>query len=385
MQTQMEAEMEKTEQPGVMKAIAVLPGKPGSVHLARMPKPSVNDVPGGRGVLVKVLRVGVDGTDKEINAAEYGAAPPGFDFLVIGHESFGRVLEVGRNVTEFRPGDYVVASVRRPGSSLYDRIGLQDMTTDDTYFERGINLRHGFLSEYYVDSADYMVKVAPGVREVGVLMEPSSVAQKAINQAWEIQRRLRVWCPRKAAVLGTGTLGLLASLFLRLRGLDVTAIGRTRPPYLNSTLLEEIGVRYLSTLDTSLKQAAQAYGPFDFILEGTGVSSLVFEAMEALGKNGVLAMVSITGGDHKIEIPADMINQGFVLGNKVAFGSVNASRQDFESGAADLAQAELSYPGWLRKLLTHPVKGLENYDLLMKTLTETKGAIKVFCEVAPLE
>ncbi|MCI0355999.1 MAG: glucose dehydrogenase, partial [Acidobacteria bacterium] len=127
------------------------------------------------------------------------------------------------------------------------------------------------------------------------------------------------------------------------------------------------------------------FGPFDFILEGTGVSALVFEAMEALGKNGVLAMVSITGGDRKIEIPADMINQGFVLGNKVAFGSVNASRHDFETGAADLAQAELSYPGWLRKLLTHPVKGLENYELLMKTLTETKGAIKVFCEVAPLE
>ncbi|MGH9600796.1 MAG: glucose 1-dehydrogenase [Terriglobales bacterium] len=377
--------MAQTEQSGMMKAIAVIPGKPGSVHLATMPKPTVSEVACGRGVLVKVLRVGVDGTDKEINAAEYGAPPPGYDYLVIGHESFGRVEEVGPNVTEFRPGEYVVASVRRPGSSLYDRIGLQDMTTDDTYFERGINLLHGFLSEYYVDSADYMVKVAPGVREVGVLMEPSSVAQKAINQAWEIQRRLKVWRPRRAAVLGTGTLGLLASLFLKLRGLDVVALGRTRPPYLNSQLLEEIGVRYLSTLDTSVKQAAEAFGPFDFILEGTGVSALVFEAMEVLGKNGVLAMVSITGGERKIEVPADMINQGFVLGNKVAFGSVNASREDFESGAADLAQAELSYPGWLRKLLTHPVQGLENYDLLMKTLTEYKGAIKVFCEVAPLE
>ncbi|MGH9531735.1 MAG: alcohol dehydrogenase catalytic domain-containing protein, partial [Terriglobales bacterium] len=135
--------MDKTPQAGQMKAIAVMPGKPGSVHLASMPKPSLSEVPEGRGVLVKVLRVGVDGTDKEINAAEYGAAPPGFDFLVLGHESFGRVVEVGPNVTEFQPGDYVVATVRRPGSSIYDRIGLQDMTTDDTYFERGINLLHG--------------------------------------------------------------------------------------------------------------------------------------------------------------------------------------------------------------------------------------------------
>src|SRR5258707_10019080 len=119
-----------------MKAIAVTPGKAGSVHLAEMPKPSVSDVPDGRGVLVKVLRVGVDGTDKEINAADYGAAPPGYDFLVIGHEGFGRVEAVGENVTELQPGDYVVATVRRPGKSLYDVIGTNDMTTDDIYYER---------------------------------------------------------------------------------------------------------------------------------------------------------------------------------------------------------------------------------------------------------
>src|SRR5512143_1605646 len=204
-----------------MKAIAVHPGKPNSIHLAEFPRPSLDEVPGGRGVLVKVLRVGVDGTDKEINAAEYGAAPPGYDFLVIGHEGFGRVEAVGPRVTEVQPGDYVVASVRRPGSSLYDKIGLQDMTTDDNYFERGINLLHGYLSEYYVDSADYMVKVPQGLKEVGVLMEPSSVAEKAIHQAYEIQRRLRVWHPRRAAVMGAGSIGLLATLALRLRGLEV--------------------------------------------------------------------------------------------------------------------------------------------------------------------
>jgi glucose 1-dehydrogenase len=121
-----------------MKAIAVFPGKPNSIHLAELPKPSLGDVPNGRGVLVKVLRVGVDGTDKEINAAEYGAAPEGYEFLVIGHESFGQVEAVGPNVTELRPGDYVAATVRRPGSSIYDKIGTYDMTTDDTYFERGI-------------------------------------------------------------------------------------------------------------------------------------------------------------------------------------------------------------------------------------------------------
>src|SRR5881392_2208069 len=106
-----------------MKAISVFPGKPESVHLTDLPKPAVDQVPSGRGVLVKVLRVGVDGTDKEINAAEYGMAPDSYDFLVTGHESFGRVVEVGPNVVGITPGDYVVATVRRPGGSIYDVIG----------------------------------------------------------------------------------------------------------------------------------------------------------------------------------------------------------------------------------------------------------------------
>src|SRR6185369_10901210 len=142
-----------------MKAISVFPGKAGSVHLAETSKPSLDQVADGRGVLVKVLRVGVDGTDKEINAAEYGAAPPGFDYLIIGHEGFGQVEAVGANVSELKPGDYVVATVRRPGHSIYDVIGTNDMTTDDTYYERGINLRHGYLTEHYVDDADFIVKI----------------------------------------------------------------------------------------------------------------------------------------------------------------------------------------------------------------------------------
>lgn len=367
-----------------MKAIAVFPGKSNSVHLADLPMPSVDDIPNGRGVLVKVLRVGVDGTDREINAAEYGAPPSGYDFLVIGHESFGWVEEVGPNVTELRRGDHVVATVRRPESSLYDQIGTYDMTTDDTYYERGINLRHGFLTEYYVDDVDYIVKVPQGLKEVGVLLEPVTVVEKGIAQAYEIQRGLRVWRPRRAAVLGAGTIGLLASLVLRLRGLEVTAFGLTRKPYLNAELIEAIGARYESTADVPLLEGAERYDPFDLIFEATGFSPIVFESMQALGKNGVLVLSSVTGGDRKVEVPADKLNLEFVLGNKVMVGTVNANREYFEMGVRDMAQAEAEYPGWLKRLLTHPVKGLENYQELFAKLASTKGATKVFCEVADL-
>jgi glucose 1-dehydrogenase len=367
-----------------MKAIAVIPGNPGTVHLRDVPKPRLTGTDHGRGVLVKVLRVGVDGTDKEINAAEYGAAPDGDDFLILGHESFGQVEAVGPNVTELKPGDYVVATVRRPGSSIYDQIGTNDMTTDDTYYERGINLRHGFLAEYYIDDAEFIVKVPQGLKHVGVLLEPTTVVEKGIAQAYEIQRRLRVWRPRRAAVMGAGTIGLLATLVLRLRGLEVTTCGLTPKPYLNSDLIEALGARYQCTRELSILEGAKNYGPYDLIFEATGASPVVFDSMQALGKNGVLVLSSVTGGDRTIEIPADRINLGFVLGNKVMVGTVNANREYFELGVRDLAQAEAEYPGWLGRLLTHPVKGLENYSELLDKLTTAKGAIKVFCEIAPV-
>ncbi len=364
-----------------MKAIAVNPGTKDSVHLVEMARPEISEIANGRGVLVKVLRVGVDGTDKEINNAEYGAAPNGADFLVIGHEGFGIVEEVGANVKELKKGDYVVATVRRPGSSIYDLIGTNDMTTDDTYFERGINLRHGFLSEYYVDDADFIVKVPRGLKEVGVLLEPMTVVQKGILQAYEIQRRLKVWRPKRAAVMGAGTIGLLATLVLRLRGIEVVTFGRTSRPYLNSDLIEELGARYVSTTDISVAEYAVEHGGFDIIFEATGFSPVVFDSMQALAKNGVLVLSSVTGGDRMIEVPADKINLEFVLGNKVMVGTVNANREYFESGAKDMAQAVLEYGDWLSRLLTHPVRGLENFEQLFDHLINAKGAIKVFCEI----
>src|ERR671933_2796285 len=366
-----------------MKAIAVHPGKAHSIHLRDVPEPRLDDVPDGRGVLVEVLRVGVDGTDKEIDEAQYGAAPPGDDYLVIGHENFGRVLEVGPDVPDtIRPGGYVVASVRRPGSSLYGQIGLQDFTTEDVYYERGINLLHGYLTEEYVEDARYVFPLPDTLQKVGVLLEPTTVAEKGINHAYEIQRRLKVWQPRKALILGSGTIGLLMALAARLRGLELTVASLPLPPYLNSELVEQLGGVYYSTQDTTLGEISGERGPFDLIMDATGFSPIIWEAAEVLGKNGVLVLSSITGGERKAEIASDRINQSFVLGNKVMVGTVNASPADFRSGVTDLIKAEAIYPGWLGQLLTTPIDGLENYEQMIRELTENREAIKVYVEVA---
>jgi threonine dehydrogenase-like Zn-dependent dehydrogenase len=106
--------------------------------------------------------------------------------------------------------------------------------------------------------------------------------------------------------------------------------------------------------------------------------------MQALGKNGVLVLSSVTGGDRMIQVPADRINLEFVLGNKVMVGTVNANREYFELGVRDMSQAEAEYPGWLSRLLTDPVRGLENFRQLFQKLTSPNGSIKVYCEVGEL-
>jgi threonine dehydrogenase-like Zn-dependent dehydrogenase len=277
----------------------------------------------------------------------------------------------------------VVATVRRPGTSLYDAIGLQDMTTDDVYYERGINLLHGFLSERYVEAADHLVRLPASLAEVGVLLEPLTVVEKGLHQAFEIQRRLRVWRPRRAAVLGAGTIGLLATLALRLRGLEVTTFGKVPPPTRNAALLERLGARYLVTGDLTVPQAARRDGAYDLVFEASGFSPLVFDGMEALAKNGVLVLSSVTGGDRQVEVAADRLNLGFVLGNKVMVGTVNANREHFELGVRDLVHAESAFPGWLSGLLTHPVDGLDRVGELFEKLEGgARDAIKVFCQVA---
>jgi threonine dehydrogenase-like Zn-dependent dehydrogenase len=372
-----------------MKAVAVLPGKPNSVHLIDIPAPKLTDqpqphvcrVPDGRAVLVKVLRIGVDATDREINEALYGNAPPGSDHLIIGHESFGQVIEVGDKVTEVEPGDFVSCTVRRPGHSLYDLIGRNDLTSEETYYERGINLCHGYLTETFVDDVEYMVKVPRGLKSLGVLSEPASVCAKAIEQAYLAQQRLQIWDPRRAFVIGAGQIGLLATMMLRLRGLEVHTLATRPAPNQKSEIVEAYGATYVSTRQTPMADLAKQVGRPDLIFEATGNPDVSFHAMEVLAINGALIWTSITGGDRDVTVNGARINLEWVLGNKLLVSSVNGNRHHFALGIQALSEGELAYPGVTERILTHPVAGLDNYKEMMRLLAD-KEALKVFVNVA---
>ena len=329
-----------------------------SIHLRTdIAEPSLEEHPDGRGVLVKILQVGTCGTDREINRGEYGQSPPGDDYLVLGHECFGEVLEVGPKVKDFKPGNLVTATVRRPGTGVLDRMFFHDMTHDDVYFERGINLLHGFFCERIVEHESFLIKMPGHLREIGVLSEPMSVVQKGIRLAYFMQQaRFPDFHPRKALVTGAGAIGQLAALALRLRRVDVVVSARTPGPHRKAELLENIGARYVATQGNNMAEVLEDEGPFDIIFESSGSSRVaIAEAPFLLAKNGVCIWSSISGGDGKCEVRTDEINQAAVLGNQLFFGTVNAHLIDFERGVRDFEHGMEQFTGWLPKLLTNKI------------------------------
>jgi len=341
-----------------MKALTVIPGKPGSGAVRDVPDPVAHDDE----VMVEVVRVGLCGTDAEIERGEYGSAPAGSDVLVLGHESLGRLSD----------GGLVVASVRRPDGCPNCKRGEQDMCVWGRFTERGIGGLHGYCAERYAERPEHLFRVDPSLEPVAVLLEPLTVSEKGIRHLWSAQRRMTVWEPKRALVTGAGPVGILAALALRLRGLEVTIVERALKPA-RGELLGRIGARYAATNDTPLA----SLGPVDVVLEATGSSAVAFAAIELLGPNGAIVLTSVTGGGRRMELPADELNQRIVLRNLLVLGSVNANAADFRTGVADLAAAEKRYPGFLASLITRRVPLADAARALPHDPSQIKTVVEV--------
>lgn len=337
---------------GGSTGVAVYPGRPHSLHLTTLPLAQ----PGAGEVAVRVRRIGVCGTDREIIDAKFGTPPAGSDELVLGHEVLGVVETVGDGVDAVKPGDLVSATVRRGDGCPSCQAGQFDMCEWLGYQERGIIGQHGFMTERFLERVENLVPVTPELEPVAVLLEPLSIVEKAYRQAEEIQRRMAVWSPKTAIVLGAGPIGLLGTLLLRAKGIDIYTLARTPGPTPASRIVESSGGHYVSTKETSLRELEKTLPNIDLIIEATGYGPLAFEAMDILGNSGVLVWLSIVGGDDQQPLPVNSILRGHVLGNKVTVGSVNSAHQDFTAGVSDLGAFERLWPGLTASLITHRLR-----------------------------
>jgi threonine dehydrogenase-like Zn-dependent dehydrogenase len=341
-----------------MKAIAVIPGST-TMRLVDRPEPQVA---APDDVKVKMLRVGICGTDREEAAGGRALGPDGQQDLVIGHEMFGQVVAVGAAVARVKPGDYAVFTVRRGcGRCLPCLMNRPDMCNTGGYRERGIWGLDGYQAEYAADKERYVVKVPPELEPVGVLAEPLSVAEKAIDEAVRIQTaRLPDagatpdWLnDRRCLVAGLGPIGLLAAMALRRRGADVYGLDVVDAATARPQWLAAIGGHYVDGRQVVADKLDSVIGPVEVIIEATGVAALEFNLLDALGRNGVYVLTGIPGGSRPIDIPgADLIRR-LVLDNQAMVGSVNASRDHFQMAVDDLAYARLHWGDLTTRLISH--------------------------------
>jgi glucose 1-dehydrogenase len=340
----------------------VIPGKAGSLQLIDVPRPALSE---GK-ALLRTGKIGICGTDLEIIQGAYGEAPLGSDYLILGHECLATVEEAPVSSRGLKKGDLVVPTVRRPDGCLNCQSGESDMCLTGQYKEHGIKGLHGFCSEYSVSDVNFLVPVPAELSDVAVLLEPASVAEKGVLQTFKIQERM-IWKPQRALVLGTGPVGLLTALLLRIRGLDITAVATRPKDSLKARIVDGIGGTYVNATD----QPITGLGKFDLIMEETGVASLAVQAQGLLNNNGVFCLLGI----YRANLATQDIGHTYddiVLGNRITFGSVNANKRYFVNGIKDFKTIQQRFPGVLKSLFTRMV-GLTDYA---KAYSPTKDDIK---------
>lgn len=340
-----------------MKAITLIPHTT-TVQIKEWPEPMIQHPDE---IKVQVLSVGICGTDREEVCGGRADAPAGEKELIIGHEMLSKVVEVGSQVTTFKPGDLAVISVRRecPGCDAC-KMGRSDMCLTGNYTERGIKGRHGFQAQYVVDKVQYALPVPPQIQKIGVLAEPMSVVQKAVEEAGTIQRaRLPYlknkanWLEGKCAIVaGLGPIGILAALALRLRGANVIGLDIVDNTSPRVQILTAIGGTYFNGKKDKPASILQKHPHIDVIFDGAGIAKLDFDLLEMLGINGVFVLTGVPGDQRLIDVDGAALMRKLVLKNQVMVGSVNESLQHFKNGLEDLAAASQKWPGVVEKMIT---------------------------------
>ncbi|MBV9094607.1 MAG: glucose 1-dehydrogenase [Streptosporangiaceae bacterium] len=344
-----------------MKAVAVFPGSR-EVKVTEQEAPRITQPDQ---VMVRMLDIGICGTDKEICAFEYGTPPPGDDRLVIGHESVAEVVQAGSAVERFRAGDLVVPSVRRPcphPACGACRAGHQDYCYTGDFRERGIKEAHGYMAEYIVEHERYLNLVAQDLRDIAVLTEPLTIAEKALGQiTWMMQQRPPWLDPQtpgqergrglSALVLGVGPVGLLGAMLLVSAGFTTYVYSREVPPNPRIDLVAAIGATYVSTQTTTFAGLADQMGRIDLVYEAVGHSHFALEALRVLGTNGIFVLTGVPGLQALTEADPARLMRDMVLKNQVLVGTVNAGPDAFASALRDLALFRRRWPEAVRTLI----------------------------------
>jgi len=242
------------------------------------------------------------------------------------------------------------------------------MCRNGQYTERGIKEIHGFMSERWRIEPEFAVKVDPSLGILGVLLEPTTVITKALEQVLAVGQR-SFWEPKTLLVTGAGPIGLLAAAVARLSGIEVHVLDR------NKTGPKPELVRALGATHHSGSVLDIGFEP-DVIVECTGVGSVIADSIQKVGAGGVVCLTGVGAGGIASRAVAD-VAAAAVLKNNVIVGSVNANKRHWYKANDRLARLDRK---WLSRLITRYEKP-ENFKPALERKPDDIKVVIQFSEI----
>ncbi len=272
--------------------------------------------------LIEGLLVGVCATDLHVIERAGSLSEP----LVLGHESLGRVVTAPTD-SGLAVGDFVAGLVRRPCPERCASCsaGELDRCQSRPPVERGISRADGFASEWWTSPPQYLCRIPTALGEAGILVEPMSSIMKGLRRL-HLDERAR--SPRRALVLGAGTMGVLASAALRESDFDVDVAD----PYVDEhrrRLVTAIGARFLS-------EGGDPAHQYDLVLDASGSNAGLRRCFQSVGPNGDILILGIppTG-------PAQIGSvEQLVMNNVRTIFSVSATTDDHKHAVSLLSKVD---------------------------------------------
>ena len=345
-------------------------------------------------VRVKTLRTGICSTERELFHQEINT-PEGDDFLILGHEAVGEVVETGSAVVGLKKGDIVVPSVRRGcGECVFCNNNRVDMCSTGKYTERGIVKLHGFMSEYFVEQEANLTKIPQELKYQAVMLEPLTIGIKALEEYYKVQKsRLRITeeisekdILKNALIIGAGPIGLLTAVVLACDGIQFTCIDIDEDGGIKSEVARMLNGQYVNLheyldkgeMDCNKLSSEKSIGNIDLIIDASPDPVTCMQLIDLLNFNGAIIHLGLPAGNEERRIKLlDHYITSLVLKNGVILGSVNANVTNFTSGVEYMRQANKKFGNVLERIITHKVS-VDEYQKAFDV--PSKERIKVVLE-----
>ncbi len=326
--------------------LAVVVEKPHEVEVRDIPRPQA----GPNEAVVRVGACGICGTDVHVIEGEF---PPTKYPIVIGHEFGGEVVEVGRDVVGFKPGDRVgVDPTLNCGACYFCQRGMGNLC--ENWNGIGVARTNGGFAEYVVVPSRVLYPIPESMTWAeAALIEPVSCVVRGFH-------RLSPQVGESYLVYGAGPMGLLNAQVARFNGASTVAIVDINQSRLDRAR-DVFGFEHLATSFEALHELAPR--GFDNVIEATGVTKVAEMAINAVKRRGKLLLFGVCPPGQKAAYDAFKIynEELTILGTMAVLNSYGPAIDVISAGAIKA-----------KEMVTHSFP-LEEFDQAMAVVRSGTG------------